>query len=329
MADITTGLQVWYKFDDTVTTDSSGHNNTGILTGSPLPTLVPGIIGNALSFTGGNGYVAFSSVANLGLPTVTSEITIACWIKTSHLDTPIVTLRDTTGTPIIDIVLGNNGIGNAGSGILSALVRDNAGAGLVAIIAAKAISDNIWHHIAFTRTSAKLLTLYVDGLVSGTPITDTMTTSITPEVTHSGIGVEVWQGSYFNGLMDDVHIYNRALTATDIAALASPTHVYSDSIAETGIATDTPSSILHTSASLLGLAHAVDAVDATVGIIIAPIYWDSPSIPYSITPLAEYQITQLPLTYPPPMNTSSSPYPITPLAQRYIVQPPLPVIRKR
>jgi hypothetical protein len=222
-ADTTTGLIVWYKFDNTTTTDSSGNGNTGTPEGTH-PTLVTGHIGSALSFTGtgtaSGSWIDFSSVTGLGLATATSEITFACWVNTSALDTPLISYRDASGTPVLDFVIGANGVDNAGTGRLSVIVRDDGGGGLTGIHSTASINDSTWHHVAFTRTSAKLLTLYIDG-VSVASATDTMTTSLTPQLTWAGVGVEHQQTWTYGGLMDDVRIYNRALATTDIAALAA------------------------------------------------------------------------------------------------------------
>jgi hypothetical protein len=200
-------LVLHYKFDDTTTTDSSGYSNTGTLTGSGT-TLVTGHIGSALSFTG-SGYVTFTSVSSLGLATATSEISVACWIKTTSLDPTFLSLRD-GGSAIIDLVAGYNGVGNANTGIPSFLILGTNGVGLTYITGSTSISDNNWHHIAATRTSGKLLTLYIDG-VSVASGTDTLTSGVAPTVAGSAVGYEIVAGGRgMVGLIDDFRIYNRA-----------------------------------------------------------------------------------------------------------------------
>jgi hypothetical protein len=255
------GSAVWYKFEDTVTTDSSGNSNTGILAGTTLPTLVAGKFGNALSFTGtfGSGaHVNFTSVASLGLPTVSSEITIACWINTTQGDGCIlVSLRNSSGNGIINLSLGTNAVNNAGTGTPSILIRDDAGAGLTTISASTACNDGSWHHVAFTRNSSQLMTFYVDGVASGTPVTDTMTTSVTPSLANSGVGIEVFQPWTFIGLIDDFRIYPRALTSTEVASLtvgvpAATTWQGTATPAGTGALTVNANLLAQTSAALAG-----------------------------------------------------------------------------
>ena len=182
-----TGLAVWYKFNDTTTTDASVNGNTGTIAGSGT-TLVTGHIGSALSFNG-SGYVTFTSVALLGLASATSEISIACWIKSTGTDCTIVSLRD-AGSALLDFVTGFNGLANAGTGKLSIIVRDSGGGGLNTATSSAAVHDNTWHHVAMTRTSAKLITLYIDGASDGT-VTDTMSAALTP-AWHNQLSVMNW-----------------------------------------------------------------------------------------------------------------------------------------
>jgi Concanavalin A-like lectin/glucanases superfamily len=214
------GLVLHYPFDNLTTTDTSGNNNTGTIGGSGT-TLVSGRIGNALSFNG-NGYVSFTSVSLLKLATATSEITICCWIKTTAFDMVICSLRRGSGDGLMDFVIGYNGVGNANNGKLSILVRDDANGGLTGADGLTAVNDNNWHHVAFTRTSGKVLTVYRDGVANGSAI-DTMGTSVTPDLSTSGFGIDVLNATLplFNGQADGFQIYNRALTATEIATLAS------------------------------------------------------------------------------------------------------------
>jgi hypothetical protein len=72
---------------------------------------------------------------------------------------------------------------------------------------------NIWSHVAATYDGATLR-LYVNGTqVSSRAVTGNIAVS-TGQVRIGGNNV--W-GEYFAGLIDEVRIYNRALTATEIA----------------------------------------------------------------------------------------------------------------
>lgn len=215
------GLVLRYECDDMVTADTSGNGNTGTISGSGT-TLVAGKFGSALSFDG-NGYITFTSVTALGLASAATEFSVACWIKTTNIDGCIYSIRNSgSGNPIINLVVGYNGVDNVNTGKLSVIVRDDVGAGLKNVNAPSAINDGNWHHVALTRTTGQLLTLYQDG-VSVASGTDTMTTGITPNVSGSAIAKDILGGvPTIVGLLDDLQVYNRALTSPEVASLAIP-----------------------------------------------------------------------------------------------------------
>jgi hypothetical protein len=212
------GRVVHYTCDDTVTTDSSGNSNTGVMTGTGT-TLSTGLINNKLTFNG-SGYIKFTDVSLIGLASSTSEISVSCWITTSSLDITLLSLRNSTNAfTLFDFVLGYNGGGNLNTGKLSVIVRDNNNVGTTIVTAPTAINNSAWHHCVVTRTTAKLLTLYVDGASVATG-TDTMTGALTPNLTNSAVGYEITAGGRgIVGSLDDFQIYNRALTSTEVTSI--------------------------------------------------------------------------------------------------------------
>ena len=202
--------------------DSRGNSNTGTIAGSGT-SLVSGYIGTALSFNG-SGYVTFTSISPFTLASASSEISVCCWIKLTAADGNILSIRNSgNGSPVLDFGVGYNGVDNASTGKLSILSRDNAGLGLTGCTSAGTVNNGNWHHVAFTRSSAQLITIYIDGAVNGTPVTDGGTAGITPNVAGCAIAKEMLNAGIptFNGLIDDFQVYNRALTSTEIGAIYS------------------------------------------------------------------------------------------------------------
>ena len=75
-------------------------------------------------------------------------------------------------------------------------------------------SANVWHHLAYTYDGTTHI-LYIDGVEQAT------STSVgqTGTVTSVQIGAASNYSEYFNGRIDEVRIYNTALTAAQISAL--------------------------------------------------------------------------------------------------------------
>ena len=80
-----------------------------------------------------------------------------------------------------------------------------------------------WYHIAAVMDSSNAVTFYVDGVAAGTAVTHTA-----PGVADTNdvlqIGASTTSGSStlaepFNGLIDDLRVYNRALSASEVADL--------------------------------------------------------------------------------------------------------------
>ncbi len=80
-----------------------------------------------------------------------------------------------------------------------------------------------WVHIVAVRdTLTDSLYLYVNGTSAAAPVTDTTTGIITNTASRTfGAGNRNPAGRYFNGLMDEIRIYDRALSAAEVAALYS------------------------------------------------------------------------------------------------------------
>ena len=92
------------------------------------------------------------------------------------------------------------------------------------------MSDNLWHQVAITYDQADggLVSLYIDGkLDSSNPNNGGWSWPAAQEV-EIGLSHDSYWRPY-NGLLDDVRIYNRALADTEVASVAS-----SDALVETG-----------------------------------------------------------------------------------------------
>ncbi len=197
------GLAGYWKFDETkgdIAKDSSGKNNHGKIQGSAW---IKGKIGNALTFDGIDDYVNCGNNESLN---ITDAITIEVWVKTP--------------TPMKDwqTIVGGNGY--------SQLLRFNSTIGRIEFytwnsdnITKRAVSTTVcspdtWYHVAGTYdkdAGSNNLKLYINGILEDE---ETQTLSLKP-MTSREIGRDS-NHLYFNGTIDEVRIYDRALTAEEI-----------------------------------------------------------------------------------------------------------------
>ncbi len=220
---IDNGLLGYWKLDDgigTVARDSSRYGRNGVATspvwsGSVLPSRMQFYDPSSLQLNGSSTYVEVSSNADYNLSA--SDFTISAWIKTtqSSLGT-FFSVRDTSG---------------ADSGILSVLHINATTAGKVGfdtwnwssnrVTGTTTVNDGAWHLVTATyKSSTQTATVYVDGVSDATRTQSGNATSTNRTLR---IGANIGSaGSVlqpFNGAMDDVRMYSRALSANEVAAL--------------------------------------------------------------------------------------------------------------
>ncbi|MEM7252470.1 MAG: LamG-like jellyroll fold domain-containing protein, partial [Pseudomonadota bacterium] len=205
--DITSNLIAHYQFDEgsgTTATDAAGGDNNGTLVGIPSPPAhTTGVLNGALDFTGNDEYVQVSHSANLDLGA--NDFTVSFWINTSQ--NPIGSARilgklDATAGFVMYM---------DGAGQINALLDDgtNFQTGTGA-----AINDGAWHHVALVRDGASAA-LYYDGALE-----QSFSLGVVGDIGNTDdllIGVSTGVTSEFDGVLDDVRLYDRALTASDIA----------------------------------------------------------------------------------------------------------------
>lgn len=213
-----TGLVAWWKLDEgsgTRAADSSGHGNDGTLRNGPV--WVKGILGSALRFDGVNDYVAINNLRynRKGIPAVT----VATWVRTTKGGDQIIASfgRDDYWHLVIS--------GNvANDGEIGWLVTTDAG--LAGVRSRVRIDDGRWRHVAAVFDNGTL-TVYVDGEASGTETKGRSFGTGTTRFGFLGIGsrADRFDGNkgaagYFTWDLDDVRIYDRALSRAEIEQLA-------------------------------------------------------------------------------------------------------------
>lgn len=172
---------------------------------SGTPTWVTGRYGNALAFNGSD-YVDMGNIPGmLGLTSFTFE----AWIKRTAANDYV--LLGKTGSGWYDqtsIEVWNNG-NVSGVFLIGAAGGDGA----------FATNDTSWHHIAYVfdgsqTGNANRLRGYLDGVQQTLSFGGTIPATTTSDTGAFRLGLV--EGLYSNGSIDEVRIYNRALTTTEI-----------------------------------------------------------------------------------------------------------------
>ncbi len=204
----------YWKFDEntgTTASDSSGYGNNGTIFGGA--TWVPGKIGSALNFNGVNGYVDAGNNTSLQ---ITGAISLEGWVKINNLSV-------TSGLFGRGHGLGSNG--NFGYFLTyyaptNALYFDTYNTTTRnALVKSNAINDTNWHHIAATwdgTTSTNGKKLYIDGVLVAQKTSSIASIGI-PSYNFR-VGIDSINNYPANAVIDEVKIYNRALSASEVLA---------------------------------------------------------------------------------------------------------------
>jgi len=192
--------------------DSSGYGNDGVISGATWtsPGHFPSTTSDwCLSFDGNNDYVTCADSASLD---ILDAITIELWLKYSVKPGsgegyPLAKKRR-TNSATYQLFINDSGFIRLGIHT----------SGYVGASGAIDLSDNIWHHTAGVWDGTNVR-IYIDGVQSGTPQAQTgsMTATTDSVAIGYGVGLHVVNIPY-KGLLDELRIYNRALTSNEIFA---------------------------------------------------------------------------------------------------------------
>ena len=195
------GLVAAYGFNDaTVTTrDSSGNGLTGTRSGTSSTPW--GKFGRALSFDGDKDQVTVADNSRLDL---TNGMTLEAWVvpSTSTGWRTILAKEQTNG--IVYGLFGSSDTSRPAANVFTTSARDTRGTA--------ALTTTAWTHLAATYNGSTL-TLYVNGVATSSRAIPG------PLRTSTGIlriGGMLPAGEWFTGRIDEVRIYNKALTAAQI-----------------------------------------------------------------------------------------------------------------
>jgi uncharacterized repeat protein (TIGR01451 family) len=213
--DITDGLVAYWRMDDTAGPSLDSSGNAFSATWIDNTAAAAGRFANGVTFDGTGDYATVSSNIN---SLITNRITIAGWIKAdgaAFTGTPSIVTEAFMGDGNVDFAISANMPGGTstkiGAGFYDGTWRVANQSGNFAF--------GEWVHVAATYDGANIK-LYINGVLDST----------TAYVGTLPGGTEEWRigrrhdvTDYFDGTLDEIRIYNRDLSNTEIGNLYSST----------------------------------------------------------------------------------------------------------
>jgi glucose/arabinose dehydrogenase/chitodextrinase len=191
-----------YSFNEgagTSVADASGNGNTGTISGA---TWIAGKYGGALSFDGTNDLVVINHSSSLNL---TTAMTLEAWVFPTAAQSGWRTLiQKEVDAYLLHASGGGSPLAPTGGGTFSGAVDY--------FPAATALPLNTWSHVALTWDGS-LMRLYVNGVESANR---SRSGTLQPTTAPLRIGGNSPYGEFFLGRIDEVRVYDRALSAADI-----------------------------------------------------------------------------------------------------------------
>jgi len=234
-------LVLHWRLDETAGTsasDASGNGNAGTL--SPQgPVWTDGRIAGGLDFGGGGDRVTAPSSATLN--SLKGQMTASLWVyKRSDAPTWGILAGRRYGSGWED--LWNVYYTNSASDEYGFGLRTSAGPAVLTGPSSTA-DRNLWVHLAAVYDGSRML-LYRNGQeIARRSHTGTIPDEAAPLLVAAGDNGTYGIGEYVDAILDDLRIYNRALSASEIQALAGSSFAMSSqaSDADAGVVAAEPS----------------------------------------------------------------------------------------
>jgi outer membrane lipoprotein-sorting protein len=200
----------WWKFDEstgTIASDSSGNGNNGALKGNPVWKPQGGKTGGAIELGGKGDYVEISNESAFD---ITGQITVSAWVNITDVPqewTGIVTKGDSAWRLSTSFAKNIFHFGVSSRDYINGTTTVDSGQ---------------WHNVVCVYDGQKM-SIYVDGKpdVISMPLTVPIGTNNFPVCIGENIELK---GRCFHGLIDDVRIYDYALSENEVVELYNGLH---------------------------------------------------------------------------------------------------------
>jgi hypothetical protein len=208
-AELNNGLVAYYPFDGNAN-DESGNGNHGTVHGATLTEDRFGNADSAYEFDGIQSRIKLMKNAMDGL----NSLSIGFWLKTNDSGSIKSFISGANSSQHNEFLIIHDG-----PSVFTYLKGNDAGIGH------SIINDGIWHYLTITRSSSEIK-LYIDGGYDSPLWYTAPTGTLTIDTSGLWLGGDqdcvggCWESSQqYDGVLDDIRIYNRALTECEIKSL--------------------------------------------------------------------------------------------------------------
>lgn len=200
------------EFGNAYTPDTYSQNNMGLTNSLLFGDQIPGQFGEAITFNGSTQYGRRSGGFPIG---VNSAYTVALWVNAGGIgqsDRRFFSESATnTETPLFGLGTHATGV----DGTVRVYLRNDTNAVLVARNSTRPALDGTWHHVVWSDNNGQAR-LYIDGVLDESDFFYTRVGNFSFNQTTFAAIVRAAVGFHFTGALDDVAVWNRALTLTEV-----------------------------------------------------------------------------------------------------------------
>lgn len=208
---LTRGLVAYYPFSGDAR-DASGAGNDGMVNGAALTTDRFGNPDSAYYFDGEDDNIVVQNSPSLNMA-VNHQITISAWVQPEDLESDRFShvVRKASGRSGAGFLFAFQNRGRE----LSLGINNSAGQESNTAIDPSYFADGAWHFIAGTF-DGRAFRIYIDGRLVATEL---LSQRINPNGEDPMFIGSYWRGQFFQGGIDDLRLYNRALTTSELEQL--------------------------------------------------------------------------------------------------------------
>ncbi len=281
------GLKAYYPLDEntgTTTADGSTYQHDGMLQSDAL-WYTPGKIGSAVDMNV-SGSVRIAD--NADLPSG-NAMTVEAWVKEPGWSSSVAIAThwnySSSGSWALQTGTNNN------LRVFLATSQTDPGNNYVDTVANSWNTFGTWRHVVMTydgtQPQASMVKIYIDGVATASTVTGTLPSTLQNSTGSFSIGSFPGLGRTFNGAIDQVKLFSRALTASEVAAeynaqnAGIPSGMSLGTVVPNISMTSDSDAIVRTTASGYGLTITQDhnlqsganSIPAISGTIASPLTW--------------------------------------------------------